>query len=794
MTDSINANVVVSMPSQLFTMARSFKAVANGKIYIGKIDTDPVNPENQIQVYVENEDGSHIPVAQPIIINAAGYPVYNGQIAKFVTVQGHSMAVYDAYGAQQFYFPNVLKYDPDQFRIYFDRVMHDMAKPITYFGAVPGEDCSEALESALHTGLPFFFPDGEWVVNKKIIYTGSFQMFGVGNAVIKSDKMFEFTDANNSVIADLTFQTISVPYVIKRDTTAWDATVSDVKQSRDGYQPTSLDTDIWDALPQIIKDQAINRTIECGAKFFSSTSSGVDNVNILRVSGLGVAFEIYGSKNSVASDCSITGNSRDAITFINDTVFNGISLPRGTGNRAVNNNVTYASQCGISWWGQDEFLCDGNNTQYCGESGIKIYQYDTNHPVSIVSKGSRIVNNYSAYNYYDGIDAQVWYPPATDPGVVARNVIKNNISIGSRHTGITSNGGQELVSGNHCRSTGGSGIRIVSNRSVIETNIATDCANASSQHSFQIFGMSIQGDGIISIGNRVNNSSSPASTYDYLHTGINGNDPASGDPGLDFGNTCSAGPDVMFISNNITSSMSEFLVGASSKTNTFNASLIARKNGYGVDLCGGNGEGSVNIRGDATFGASINFQPVSEDPSTTTPKGGLRYSFSAKKLIISTEREAKVEIGETAGVYPTADNSIGLGLPSNRWTAVYAANGTIVTSDGRLKCNERSLSEAELATANALKNMIKAYKFTESVEGKGENARIHFGVIAQEVIKAFNANGLDAFKYGIVCYDEWDSQSDLKDSSGNIITPEIKGGNRYGIRYDELLCFIIAAL
>ncbi|HAW0602353.1 TPA: hypothetical protein JLJ79_000061 [Escherichia coli] len=110
----ITPNVVVSMPSQLFTMARSFKAVANGKIYIGKIDTDPVNPENQIQAYVENEDGSHVPVSQPIIINAAGYPVYNGQIAKFVTVQGHSMAVYDAYGSQQFYFPNVLKYDPDQ--------------------------------------------------------------------------------------------------------------------------------------------------------------------------------------------------------------------------------------------------------------------------------------------------------------------------------------------------------------------------------------------------------------------------------------------------------------------------------------------------------------------------------------------------------------------------------------------------------------------------------------------------------------------------------------------------------
>ncbi|EOP2741915.1 phage head-binding domain-containing protein [Escherichia coli] len=153
MTDSINANVVVSMPSQLFTMARSFKAVANGKIYIGKIDTDPVNPENQIQVYVQNEDGSHIPVAQPIIINAAGYPVYNGQIAKFVTVQGHSMAVYDAYGAQQFYFPNVLKYDPDQLR---QELESGIGASIIGYGSSTVKD---ALDS---------------VVNKRVLYFSRF--------------------------------------------------------------------------------------------------------------------------------------------------------------------------------------------------------------------------------------------------------------------------------------------------------------------------------------------------------------------------------------------------------------------------------------------------------------------------------------------------------------------------------------------------------------------------------------------------------------------------------------------
>lgn len=150
MTD-ITANVIVSMPSQLFTMARSFKAVANGKIYIGKIDADPVNTENQIQVYVENEDGSHVPVSQPIIINAAGYPVYNGQIAKFVTVQGHSMAVYDAYGAQQFYFPNVLKYDPDQLE---GRLSSSIG--FSYIGGVRGlVKTSEAgsLEQAIISAL-----------------------------------------------------------------------------------------------------------------------------------------------------------------------------------------------------------------------------------------------------------------------------------------------------------------------------------------------------------------------------------------------------------------------------------------------------------------------------------------------------------------------------------------------------------------------------------------------------------------------------------------------------------------
>lgn len=108
-----NTNYLVSMPSTPFSAPRAFKSVANGKIYIGNPDTDPVNPANQIPVYIVNEDGSEVQVSQPIIINAGGFPVYNGQIMKFITKQNFSMAVYDAYGAQQFYWPNIANLDPN---------------------------------------------------------------------------------------------------------------------------------------------------------------------------------------------------------------------------------------------------------------------------------------------------------------------------------------------------------------------------------------------------------------------------------------------------------------------------------------------------------------------------------------------------------------------------------------------------------------------------------------------------------------------------------------------------------
>lgn len=159
----ITANVVVSMPTQPFTMARSFKAAANGKIFIGNVDTDPVNPANQVQVYMDSENGSLIPVPQPIIINAGGFPVYNGQISKFVVSHDYSMAVYDSYNTQQFYFPRRGMSD-----------LEGLQRPVTWSGFAGGADPTGSTSSvsaflkAAQSGSSVYVPDGVYLIDSSV--------------------------------------------------------------------------------------------------------------------------------------------------------------------------------------------------------------------------------------------------------------------------------------------------------------------------------------------------------------------------------------------------------------------------------------------------------------------------------------------------------------------------------------------------------------------------------------------------------------------------------------------------
>jgi hypothetical protein len=190
-------------------------------------------------------------------------------------------------------------------------------------------------------------------------------------------------------------------------------------------------------------------------------------------------------------------------------------------------------------------------------------------------------------------------------------------------------------------------------------------------------------------------------------------------------------------------------------------------------------------------------------------------------------------------VTPEADNTRTLGTGALRWSTVYAGTGTISTSDAREKTEVSALSTAEINAAKQLSKEIGTYKFLASVQAKGDAARTHLGLTVQRAIEIMEANGLEPFSYGFICFDQWDdvfvehpaieaveaveavagveAAEATFDEEGNELTPAIEAveavqgveavegkdawteqtrvaGDRYAFRYDQLNLFIAAGI
>jgi len=194
-----------------------------------------------------------------------------------------------------------------------------------------------------------------------------------------------------------------------------------------------------------------------------------------------------------------------------------------------------------------------------------------------------------------------------------------------------------------------------------------------------------------------------------------------------------------------------------------------------------NDTGTLNLRGQTGVSVSVvnadNRILVDGTETAVFPNGSdVRFRVQNTAVIC----------GQTTR--PTVDNLYDLGASSFRWAQVRAANGTINTSDAREKQDILELDETERRVAIAVKGLIRKYRWKDAIEKKGDDARWHFGVMAQDVIAAFEAEGLDAMRYGVVCYDEW---KDEIGPEGDVVTP---AGNRYGVRYNELFAFVLGAL
>ena len=210
--------------------------------------------------------------------------------------------------------------------------------------------------------------------------------------------------------------------------------------------------------------------------------------------------------------------------------------------------------------------------------------------------------------------------------------------------------------------------------------------------------------------------------------------------------------------------------------------------------------GTLNTSGLITGGSGFLSTPGSFNFNATNES--IYASGSVINMSVGTASRVRLAFSD---FQPTNDDQIWLGFSANRWKAVYAVNGTIQTSDQNEKQDIADLDATEKRVAVRIKGLIKKFRFKDAVANKGAAARIHVGVIAQEVRDAFTAEGLDAARYGMFCSDTWweKEEQEVYPPTGEIRTvtkvyrESVEGGTektRLGVRYDELLAFVIAAM
>jgi len=183
------------------------------------------------------------------------------------------------------------------------------------------------------------------------------------------------------------------------------------------------------------------------------------------------------------------------------------------------------------------------------------------------------------------------------------------------------------------------------------------------------------------------------------------------------------------------------------------------------------------------FVCSIGTRPQDNTSNSFIIGGSGSYKTGLKFLNYTTYQAIYPATGDGA----TADDKIDLGASSARFDDIYATNGTIQTSDRNQKQDIQALTDAEQRVATACKGLIRRFRWQDSVAEKDDNsdsdetARYHFGVIAQDLQDAFTAEGLDAGDYGMFISSTWTDDNGVEQT-------------RLGVRYNELLAFIITTL
>nr|CAK1257484.1 tail fiber protein [Klebsiella phage vB_Kpn_K28PH129] len=200
---------------------------------------------------------------------------------------------------------------------------------------------------------------------------------------------------------------------------------------------------------------------------------------------------------------------------------------------------------------------------------------------------------------------------------------------------------------------------------------------------------------------------------------------------------------------------------------------------------GHDGEKFDSMRG------AVNIQATEGWGKTSTPTRILFETCAAG----STARTARWCVDHNGNFVPMGDGGYDIGWGSGRVNNIYAKNGAINTSDGRMKNDVRAMSDPETEAAKAIAKEIGFWTWKEQADMN--DVREHCGLTVQRAMEIMESFGLEPFKYGFICYDKWDEQTVVseygpanEDGSENPIYKTIPAGDRYSFRIDELNMFI----
>jgi hypothetical protein len=252
--------------------------------------------------------------------------------------------------------------------------------------------------------------------------------------------------------------------------------------------------------------------------------------------------------------------------------------------------------------------------------------------------------------------------------------------------------------------------------------------------------------------------------------------------------------------------------------------VTVKNNGY-VGIGTGNPESKLEVRGSVQASTSD-----SDNGVYVHSFGSIHRDFGG----------AGAGIHITAGaIWPTdytgayINGGITWGSAAYRWGQIFSTSTSISNSDRNLKQDINDITESEKNVATKITDLFKTFRFKDAVSKKGDDARLHNGIIAQDLIEVFESEGLDAHRYGLFCYDEkWtvdgehelmetiyekDGISEYTNEDGEVVkytlndegveavkrrlgivadkdTPgAVFDSSTYSIRYEELLCFVVSA-